>query len=169
MAHQVKCLYCGKMVNRDKVPMVKIGARRYAHPECAEHKEAVQTQEQKDQEALEQYIMKIFDEPYINAKIRKQINEYKEKYNYTYSGMLKTLIWWFEVKGNSIEKANGGIGIIPFVYKNACDYYYALYLAQLGNANKKITKYKTKEIEIGSPRVYVKPPRLFNLEDDEDD
>ena len=29
--------------------------------------------------------------------------------------------------------------------------------------------FKTKEIEIGSPRVYVKPPRLFDLGDDEDE
>ena len=117
MAHLVTCLYCGKKVDRDKIPMIKVSARRYAHPECAEHKEEVQTQEQKDLAALEQYVMKIFDEPFVNARVRKQINEYKEKYNYTYSGMLKTLVWWYEVKNNSIEKANGGIGIIPFAYK----------------------------------------------------
>lgn len=169
MAHLVTCLYCGKKVDRDKVPMIKVSARRYAHPECAEHKEEVQTQEQKDLEALEQYIMKLFDEPFVNARARKQINEYKEKYDYTYSGMLKTLIWWYEIKNNSIEKANGGIGIIPFAYKQACDYYYALYLAQMGNVDKRVTAFKTKEIEIGSPRVYVKPPRLFDLGDDEDE
>ena len=72
-------------------------------------------------------------------------------------------------KNNSIEKANGGVGIIPFAYKQACDYYYALYLAQMSNIDKKVTTFKTKEIEIGSPRVYVKPPRLFDLGDDEDE
>ena len=123
MAHLVTCLYCGKKVDRDKIPMIKVSARRYAHPECAEHKEEVQTQEQKDLEALEQYIMKLFDEPFVNARARKQINEYKEKYDYTYSGMLKTLIWWYEVKNNSIEKANGGIGIVPYIYEDANEYF----------------------------------------------
>ena len=85
--------------------------------------------------------------------------------------MLKTLIYWYEVKGNSTEKANGGIGIIPFVYKQACDYYYSLYLAISANENKDISEYKpiVREIVIESPRAFVKKPRLFNLDDAEGD
>ena len=82
--------------------------------------------------------------------------------------MLKTLIWWYEIKGNSKEKANGGIGIIPFVYKDALTYYYSLYLAQLANENvESIPKPKVKEIEIYSPEVYRRPPKMFNVEDEE--
>ena len=51
--------------------------------------------------------------------------------------MLKTLIYWYEIKGNSTEKANGGIGIIPYVYKDASEYYYSIYLAQIANRDKK--------------------------------
>ena len=92
----------------------------------------------------------------------------RAEYNYTYSGMLKTLIWWYEIKGNTIEKANEGIGIIPFVYKNACDYYYALYLANI--INEEYVNYKTpkKEIHINSPRVEQKEKKFFKLLEEED-
>lgn len=170
MAHKVTCKYCGVTFDRDKENAIQISARRYAHPKCAKENEANKTQEEKDQEALESYIMKLFDEPFVNARIRKQINDYREQYNYSYSGMLKTLIYWYEIKNNSTEKANGGIGIIPYVYKQASDYYYALYLAQLANEDKDIENYipKVREIFIESPEVQIKKIKLFNLDDAED-
>ena len=104
---------------------------------------------------------KKFDRDKIQA-VKKQIKEFKKEYDYSYSGMLKTLIWWYEIKGNSKEKANGGIGIIPFVYKDALTYYYSLYLAQLANENvESIPKPKVKEIEIYSPEVHRRPPKMW--------
>lgn len=168
--HQVKCKFCGKEFDRDVTPTIQVSAKRYAHKECAEAAENNKTQEQKDQEELEKYIMKLFDEPYVNARVKKQIKDYKEQYQYSYSGMLKTLIYWFEVKGNSIEKANGGIGIIPFIYPQALNYYYSLYLAQLSNESKNFEEYhqKTKIIEILPPEIQPKMIKLFNLDDSEE-
>lgn len=170
MAHIVTCVYCKKQFNRDKEPTVQVSAKRYAHKECAESKVDNRPQEEKDLEALENYIKKLFEEDYVNARVRKQIKDYKSTYNYTYSGMLKTLIWWYEIKGNSTEKANGGIGIIPFIYKDAHDYYLSLYLAQLANEDKEInTESMIRNITILSPRTHVAAPRLFDLGDDEDE
>lgn len=167
-AHYVTCVYCGERFNRDKEPTTQVSARRYAHKECAEKHKANKSQEEKDLEALEKYIMHLFDEPYVNARVRKQLKEYKEQYNFTYSGILKTLIYWYEIKGNSTEKANGGIGIIPYVYNDALKYYYTLYLAKLANESKDIEIYKPKEkvIEILPPRVQPKRIRLL-FEDEE--
>ena len=85
--------------------------------------------------------------------------------------MLKTLIYWYEIKGNSIEKANGGIGIIPYVYKDASEYYYSIYLAQIANRDKKIEEHQLKinTFNIESPRTFVKKPKLFNIDSVEDD
>ena len=109
--------------------------------------------------------MNLFSEQYIGPRIRKQIKEYKENYNYSYSGMLKTLIWWFEVKGNSVEKANGGIGIIPYIYQQACDYYYTLFLAKKANENKDLSylNKNTKTIHIKPPSTNVKSHKLFQI------
>ena len=110
--------------------------------------------------SLKKRISLLYDDAFTTVK------EFKETYDYSYSGMLKTLIWFYEIKGNSIEKANGGIGIIPFVYKDALNYYYNVYMAQM--ANKEV-KYKPaiKEITIESPEVYIKPPKMFNVGEDE--
>ena len=168
MAHNVICVYCKEKFDRDKEPSVQVSPRRYAHPECAKDKYVEKTQEEKDYEELENYIKKLFNEDYVNARIKKQIKEMRAEYNYTYSGMLKTLIWWYEIKGNTLERANVGIGIIPFIYKDACDYYYALYLANI--VNEEYVNYKTpkKEIHINSPRVEQKERKFFKLLEEED-
>lgn len=168
MAHYVSCVYCLQRFDRDTEETVQISARRYAHANCAQQRETKQSQEEKDYEALENYIMKIFNKEYLTARIKKQIKDYRKEYNYTFSGMLKTLIWWFEIKGNSIEKANEGIGIIPFIYDDACKYYYSLYLAQLANEKIDIQHYQpiVEEIEIAPPQAYMIPPRLFKFGED---
>ena len=169
MAHFVVCLYCQKRFDTEQEPFVKPNKVRYAHKSCADLREASKTQEERDKEALEKYILKLLDEPYLSARVKKQIKEYQEQYQYTYSGMLKSLIWFYEIKGHSTEKANGGIGIIPYIYKDACNYYYNLYLAQQYNENKEITEQKNiKEITILSPQVERKKIRLFSFENDEE-
>lgn len=169
MAHPVICIYCNKKFDRDKEPAVQVSARRYAHKECVEKYGQKKTQEEEDLKELEQYIMKLFNEPYINARIRKQLKDYRKEYNYTYTGILKTLVYWYNIKGNSIENSNYGIGIVPFQYSEAMKYYYSLYLIRQSNKNKDIKKYKPKEkiVEIFSP-IYKnnKTVKLFNLEDE---
>ena len=59
--------------------------------------------------------------------------------------MLKTLIYFYEVKHNTIDKSNGRIGIIEYVYNDASKYYYAIWQAQQINLEqmneaKEITK-----------------------------
>lgn len=169
MAHQVTCQYCKERFDRDKEPFVEVSPRRYAHQRCADSVIVVdtRTQEEKDYEALEKYIKHLFSEDYVNAKIRKQIKDYRQTYNYSFSGMLKTLKWWYEIKGNTTEKANQGIGIIPFVYDDACKYYYSLWLAENINADTEY-KYVVEEVEIAPPQVWTAPPKLFNFEEVEE-
>ncbi len=170
MAHLVKCTVCGQQFDRDKIQAVKASARRYAHYSCKPDGELVPLAETVDAELieLETYIVDLLGDDYNPARVKKQIKDFKQSYGYSYSGMLKTLKWFYEIKGNHKSKANGGIGIIPFVYKDALNYYYSLYLAQIANENA-VPQYKikTKEINIQSPEVYRKPPRMFNAEEDE--
>lgn len=169
MAHMVKCTVCGKQFDRDKVQAVKVSARRYAHYSCKPDGELVPLANPVDEDLLklEAYIEDLLGKDYNHAKVKKQIKDFKNDYDYSYSGMLKTLVWFYDIKGNPKEKANGGIGIIPFVYKDALNYYYSLYLARI--ANEKVGSYKleVKEIEIESPEVYRRPPRMFNVGEDE--
>ena len=116
-------------------------------------------------------MLKIFKLDTLNVKIRKQIKTYVEEYNYTYSGMLKALIYWFEIKGHSIEKANGGIGIIPYVYQQAYEYYYSLWSANQKNEFKNIEEYipKVRSVVIPLPVKKERKRKLFTFFDEEEE
>lgn len=168
MAHFVICKYCGQRFNRDVEPFVEVGSRRYAHKDCADKVDASMTQEEKDYYKLEEYIKKLFSIDTISAKIKKQIHDFRQEYGYTYSGMLKTLYWWYEIKDNSIELSQEGIGIVPFVYNQAEKYFYALYMAKMFNDGMEEYKPKVEEVEIASPRVYTQNQiRLFDMDEDD--
>lgn len=169
IAHTVTCVYCKERFDRDRIPFKQVSSRRYAHLGCYEREEAKVQKELGDKEKLEEYIMKMFGESYINPRIRKQIKQYVEEYEYTYSGILKSLTYFFEVKGNSIEKANGGIGIVPYVYKDAYNYYYSLWLAQQKNEHFKPEEYipVVREIHIPIPQRNIHKRQLFTFLDDE--
>ena len=91
-----------------------------------------------------------------------------EEYNYTYSGIQKALYYHYEIKGGDKSKANGGIGIVPYVYKDAYNYHYNLWLAQQKNKDVQIELYtpKVKEIVIPRPQSTVKKRQLFTFLDE---
>jgi hypothetical protein len=76
--------------------------------------------------------------------------------------MLKALIYFYEIKGGSVEEAHGGVGIIPFIYQDAYNYYYNLWLANQKNQNKELNKYipKTIEIKISAPQRKIEKRKL---------
>ena len=165
----VKCLYCGQQFDRNAEPCVKIKTR-YAHTECAKKHDDAIPQEQKELEALKNYINERFGKEANWALINKQIKSYKEENNYTYRGILKSLQYWYDLKKNDISKARGGIGIIPYIYNQALDYYYNLYLANHVNEDKDISNYiKIKEVTIRYPEPKRKPIKLFDVEAIEED
>ena len=168
MAHYVKCKYCGSTLNRDKEECVKI-SNRYAHKACAVAQENTNKQEFLDKKVLEKYIMELLGENFINSKVQKQLKDYVTKYNYTYSGMHKALVYFYEVKGNDKSKANNGIGIIPWVYQDAYRYYYSIWEAQQKNKDKNIETYRPTviEVRIKRPERKLRKRNLFSfLEDD---
>ena len=151
--------------DRDKVPFKQISERRYAHLTCALAAENEKSQAEKDKEDLEKYIMELLEEEYISPRVRKQMNGYVDEYNFTYSGMKKALVYFYEVKGNDKSNAKGGIGIIPYVYRDAYNYYYSLWLANQKNEHKVITDYKpvVREVRIPPPQLKPRKRRLFSF------
>lgn len=171
MAHYVKCLYCGEQFDRDKTPTKQVSKRRYAHIKCWEEHRANMSQEERDIEAFYDYTKSLFGEDYNYILTKKLAERYVKENNYTYSGMLKTLKWYYEKEGHTLDKSNGSIGIIPYIYKQALNYYYTLYQTQLINKEKNFSNFilpKERMVSIESPRVYVRPPHMwFEGEDDE--
>lgn len=116
--HIVKCLYCQEQFDRDEIKCQKIG-RRYAHLTCHEPKIDVNGP---TYNMILQYARQILGEQTNFLKVSKQIKEFVTT-GYSYKGIYLTLKYWYEVKNNSTEKAMGGIGIVPYVYKEAADYW----------------------------------------------
>lgn len=171
MAHLVICTVCGKRFDRDRVQAVKTGARRYAHYKCAPDKELVpllKKEEDPDLTKLKEYITEKYGDRAKWPLINKQIKKFTTDNGYSLSGILKSLVWFYDVKGNSVEGSNGGIGICEYCYQDAYNYYYNLFLAQNQNQDKDIPRIisKVKEVEIPLPKI-VEKKRFFNLDDDE--
>ena len=166
----VKCPVCGKSFDRNSTPYHQEG-RRYLHIECWARREASKTQDDKDREALEEYIKELFKLTVIPIKIEKQINSFHNEYGYTYTGIKKALVYQFEVKKGDIKQANGGIGIVPYVYEQARNYYYQIWLAQQQNNDKVINDYIPNEVKITikNPQKQPKKRRLFEFLDKEGD
>lgn len=171
MAHYCICPKCGLRFDRDKIQAVKVSARRYGHATCYPDNTDFMPIEKVDEELikLKEYIKKLLGNAYNEARVNKQIKEYKEEKGYSYSGILKSLVYFYEVKGNSKDKANGGIGIVPFIYQDAFNYYFSLFQAQQQNETKDVVSFtsKVKEVIINLPKAYT-PLRLFNLDDEEE-
>ena len=161
----LKCLYCGQYFDANQEPTVQVSSRRYAHKACADNQDAID----KERQELEEYIKQLFNVDKIPSKIQKQINSYIKDYNFSYSGMLKALIYHFEIQHGDISKANGGIGIIPYCYDSAKTYYYNLWVAQQQNITKDIKQYipKVEEIKIKQPQKKRNYRKLFSFLDED--
>lgn len=128
--------------------------KRYAHKECFEKA----NEENKDVIALEEYIKEFFGYKELPLKVTRQINQYIKEKGYTYTGILKTLKYFYEVKHGDKEKACGGIGIVPYVYADAADYYYNIWMAQQRNIERMNEIYTMNKIEIPVTEVHIKSP-----------
>lgn len=171
--HMVKCPVCQQMFDLNTEQGVRYSARRYAHYKCYPQGELIPLPEPEDADLkkLKDYAKQLLGKEYNAARVNKQIKDFKKEYNYSYSGMLKSLVYFYEVKGNSVDKANGGIGIVPFIYQDAYNYYLALFNAQQNNKDKDVIKYTSqiKEITIKPPVADIKKHYFKFLEDDLDE
>jgi hypothetical protein len=180
MAHIVKCAICGANFDRDNEQAVRHGARRYSHATCEpDNKDFVPLVEKKpkkikapkkevnpDAAALDAYIYSLFGDKTNWAMVKKQIKKYQEEEGYSLTGILKSLIYFYEVQHNSIDKSNYAIGIVPFCYGAAKEYYYNLWLAQQQNQDK-VFQAKEKEVVIKAPRKPEMFKRFFDLGESE--
>ena len=169
----VTCIYCKQTFNKSEEPFKLFTNGKYAHQACFELE---QTRELTDQEKLERYIMELFGSDYVYAKIKKQIKDYVTNHGYTYSGIHKALVYYYEVKGNKFDegKAQGGIGIVPYVYQHAYNYYYAIWEAQQKQeyitdaASVEQFVPRVVEVRIPVPQRQVKKRNLFSFLDEEE-
>jgi hypothetical protein len=150
----VKCSFCGQGV-------IKLEAQRYKnknyHSNCAE------LQKQKDE--LTEYICRLFSLKAPGPRIYAQIKSYLEKYPYyTYIGIKQALVYFFEIQKKSIDKANQGIGIVPYVYDDAQEYFNRIIIRQERVATELSDTLSVAAQEIKIKKQEKKKKNLYDME-----
>lgn len=146
--HKVKCYYCNQYFDADKEPYVKVNERRYAHEYCQEHRDEIMSQEEKDKEELDNYIMEKLNLEFVTPIIQKQIKAFLKDYKYTYKGIYLSLKYYFEVQNNPAAKTNGRISIVPYIYEEAQAYWERIEKNSKQNENKNIADYIPTKIKV---------------------
>ena len=145
------CFWCNKAIlptDKDVMELPDMYGR-YAHKTCVSKHPA------DDTERLKVYIIQLYkcEDDALWPKLMLQAQTIAKDYNFTYSGIMKSLEYFHRVKKNPVD-TKYGIGIIPYVYNEAKEYYYKLYLAQHANDDKDLSQYVPKD-EV----IHIKPPK----------
>jgi hypothetical protein len=143
----VKCFFCGSLIDRTKDEFRQV-QKRYAHVQCAEN----DAQDKVLRKELNSYIFDLWDGDVNFALVGKQINQFQTEYNYTLSGILGTLNYCYGVKKLRPEKAQG-IGIVPFYYKEARNYYKTIEQGRINSSE--ILDLKKVVVNIHPPRSEI--------------
>lgn len=94
-----KCMYCEKLIDLTKDEYVHPRDNLYAHKECQDLEDK---RPKSDRENLEKYVANLFDEDFCPAKLQRQLTKIETEYGFTSSGMLKSLIYFYDIKGNPV-------------------------------------------------------------------
>lgn len=158
----VKCLYCGQEFYRSEVEWVKPRANRYAHKECAKKEETKQGVVLQIHAKMKNILGTNYNKMKIDKQIKSLLKEGK-----TEIGILRTLEYWYDIKESSAAQANGGIGIVSYVYGEAMNYYDRQKKYKEMRENIDIDSYidDTKVLRV-SPKPIRRPVgvKLFDLE-----
>lgn len=121
----VKCRICKGEINRNvETDWIMPSRNWYYHEKCyKDWKKSTPTQD-------EQYISFIYDFISRDMKVQydyhmceTQRKKYVNEKNMTNKGIFFTLKYFYELKGGDWEKGHGGLGIVPYVYNEACTYW----------------------------------------------
>lgn len=156
----VLCDYCRKEISKKDDNCICVREGHYAHKTCFEIE---QKRELTDEEKLNKYITeRMFNLSFVPPLIQKQIKQYINDYHYSYSGMLKALIYGVEISHKlKPDPSFPTLGYLPYIYQEAYNYYYSLWLAEQSNAQKNIAIPIVEEIKIVSPQRKIREKQRF--------
>ena len=128
-----KCPHCNNEVKEEDA-IYNTKTKRYYHEFCYN--------ELLERKQLCDYICELFSYKKPSVRIYQQMTSYHNK-GVSYSDMLLTLKYFYEIKKGDINKSQGGIGIIPYVLDEAKEFATLEKIEQ----DKLIAKFETNAIE----------------------
>lgn len=125
--HVVLCRTCGKYFDTEAIPKedwIMPSKGWYYHTQC--YNDWKKAQDPSDDD----WVLYIYDFLARDLKVsynyhmcEAQRKKFIKENKYTNKGIYFSLKYFYEIKHNSWDKGNGGIGIIPYVYKDATEYW----------------------------------------------
>lgn len=125
--HEVQCRACGKKFDLNAIPetdWVMPSKGWYYHTKCYQDWKNNKAKTDKDWiDMIYDFIARDLKGEYNWHMCEKQREAFVTKNKFTNKGIYFTLKYFYEVKGNKWEAGHGGIGIVPYVYKDATEYW----------------------------------------------
>lgn len=141
LTHSV-CEFCHKAVPNEEA--VSLPGDRFAHIKCYSKDES---QDKSDYDKLFDYIMKVYDESFVNPAKQKAIEKMIKEHGFTHSGIHGTLVYLYDILKKRPEDSNY-LGIVPWYYTEAKEYFANKAKVNAENAKKDIENYQPQKMTI---------------------
>ena len=158
--NKVTCRSCGGIIDKNKdFDWIMPKPRFYYHTDCYK-----QMQEENDYiQEIHLKAKEFLGSTYSKTKVTRQIKKYIED-GHSPSEIYNALVYWYEIKKNSAEKANDGIGILEYIWDEVENYY-------TKKADIKKHNLEVNEKDLFEPKVFtfrikeepVKKPKRVKL------
>lgn len=160
MARLLKCYgTCGKKYVKEELEQYK--SKNYCS-ECLR----VKRKDDEGRDTLQKVIMKIFNIPFPNGQMLRQMKMFREERNYEYEDQAKAILYGkYQLKKEFHPKY--GLGLIPYIIDDAVEFYESQTAKMEAMKNKK-TNYDTNVLYV-KPKEYDKDEKrkekLIDMED----
>lgn len=141
-AKECMCEFCHTGISMGQE--VTLPGDRFAHIDCYSKSEA---NGKSDYDKLFDYIMLVYNESFVDPAKQKSIKNMIDSYGFTHSGIHGTLVYLYEVLKKKPNDSNY-LGIVPYYYTKAKEYYSELKRVKEVNSQKNIEDYKPKEMTV---------------------
>lgn len=152
MAHEIQCRLCKVRFDTEKEDFVLVGKKSYYHKKCYEDwlhgRNNVKTRGDEDfwYESVVDYLYRDVHMSVNFSKLKNQWENFiKPERKMTPKGIYFAVRYYYDVIHGNKEKALGGIGIVPNVYKESAQYWTDLEIKKTGTLDAIIKQIKTRQ------------------------
>ena len=129
-----KCFYCDEYFDIEQEPYIKVNKVRYAHKECCENSDDYWIKQ------IKEYAAQVLGNTYKPRKVTSNLKKLNQELKIPYKIIYQSLTYWYDIKQNSPEKANGGIAIVEYIWEEANKYY-----TNIQEKQEKLKEYNLKD------------------------
>ena len=171
--HIVKCRICGQEFDTKTVTegedWIMPSKNWYYHVKCYTDWKVADTHSDEEWvDLIYDFIARDLKVSYDFFMCEAQRKKFISQNHCTNKGIYFTLKYFYEIKGGDWSKSNGGIGIIPYVYKDATAYWTELEIKRRGTLSAIEQQIRERQIrpikEIRRAAVQAKKKEKWSLD-----